>query len=900
MKQAHPELEVAAATSADAGSLVELKTKDGPARERHTVDPRLVRKLAPPRVPPSVVPRARLLDRLEEAVRSASATLVSAPPGFGKTVLLSMWAAETDVAVAWVNLDEDDDESGRFLDAVNAALATVAAGGSPQVAGGSLEIALASAVAADERVALVLDDLHELAGWETLAALERLCRYAPPQLHIVFVTRTDPPLPLHRMRVAGELAEIRAADLAFTPDETAALVAELAPQLDEGTVELLHGRTAGWAAAVRFAALSLAAAPDPHAALAEALAEERAVADYLLVEVLGAQPPEVRDFLLRTSLADALTPELAEAVTGDVRADGVLTELERQGLLVSSLAGDDRWFRYHHLFRDFLRFEAKRQLRAELPEVHRRIAGWLAVHGLERTAIRHAALGQDWDLEAALVLEHWRTLLLFDSAAEIEQLMQRIDAKALPERPALALLKAVALARSGEPAEASRCLAAAEAAPDPSDDLDAFALMCRADDRPPDGRDGRVGRRGTTSAGRRPDRLRRAARAAHRSSVPWRWRASAWRSAGRTSSTRRRSTSSRRSSSPSGRARARRSSARSGTSPSPTPRPGGYAAQPSARATPSGSRTRAARRTPRRPWAPGSRSPGRRTTGTTSRRPRCTWTRPGRSRPRRETGRPWRRPRSSPRSPTPARSAASGAFAARSGDGWPAPPLIAGVMWSTEARLRMSIGDRDAALAALDGHDDLEAASIRARLHLLDGQPWEAIELFEQHGDFEQHGEDDESPLPVRIDAALLEGVARSEVRDADGARRAVERALALGAPDAHRHVFVAGGPAVRSVLVEHVRRGTAHRSFVADVLACFDRRAPKIDLTPPQLLEPLSARERAVLAYLPTMMSNGEIANELFLSVNTVKTHLRSIYRKLGTSRRREAVELARKLQLV
>jgi LuxR family maltose regulon positive regulatory protein len=127
-----------------------------------------------------------------------------------------------------------------------------------------------------------------------------------------------------------------------------------------------------------------------------------------------------------------------------------------------------------------------------------------------------------------------------------------------------------------------------------------------------------------------------------------------------------------------------------------------------------------------------------------------------------------------------------------------------------------------------------------------------------------------------------------------------METALALAAPDSYRRIFVEGGPTVRSALVEHVRRGTAHRAFVSELHACFDRRGPRVDLSSPQLLEPLSPRERAVLAYLPTMMSNGEIASELFLSVNTVKTHLRSIYRKLGTNRRREAVELARKLQLL
>ncbi len=865
-----------------------------PDDERPAVDSRLVRKLAPPRVPPSVVVRARLRDRLEEAVQSAAATLVSAPPGFGKTVLLSMWAAETDVAVAWINLDGDDDESGRFLDAVTASLATVAGGGSPQVSAGSLEVALAAAVAAKERVALVLDDLHELSGRETLASLERLCRYAPPQLHIVFVTRADPPLPLHRMRLAGQLAEIRAADLAFTPEETAALVAELAPQLDPLTVELLHGRTEGWAAAVRFAALSLAAAPDPQAALAEALAEERAVADYLLVEVLGAQPPEIRDFLLRTSLADALTPELAEAVTGDADADGVLTELERQGLLLSSLAGDDRWFRYHHLFRDFLRFEAKRRLRAELPEMHRRIARWLAANGLERAAIRHAALGQDWELEAELVLAHWRSLLLFDSALEIEQLMRRIDAKA-PECPALGLLKAVALARNGEPVEAARCLEAAEAAGEPSADLTAFALMCRS------AIDRLAGDTAASAAaaqrlldvvpiaslGRHELRAQQRALALGGLGV-----AECWENELRAATEHLEE--------------ALELAERQGAS-SAKLRSLGYLALADAAA---GRLRRAAERADqalRLAEARGSANAAE----TLGAQLALAWT----SYHWDELDMATRHVEGALALATaagdrPACSAATLLAAlvdpsaerglrrlrGAAGDGWPAPPLIAQTVWATEARLRVAAGDTGAAAAVLEGHDDLDAASIRARLSLLEGRPWEAIELLERSGE-----EDVEAAsLPVRIDAALLEGVARSEVRDGDGARRAIERALGLAAPDAHRHVFVAGGPAVRSVLIEHVRRGTAHRSFVADVLACFDRRAPKIDLTPPQLLEPLSARERAVLAYLPTMMSNGEIANELFLSVNTVKTHLRSIYRKLGTSRRREAVELARKLQLV
>jgi LuxR family maltose regulon positive regulatory protein len=234
-------------------------------------------------------------------------------------------------------------------------------------------------------------------------------------------------------------------------------------------------------------------------------------------------------------------------------------------------------------------------------------------------------------------------------------------------------------------------------------------------------------------------------------------------------------------------------------------------------------------------------------------------------------------------------------------DGWTPPPPLEEGLAAMPARLLAMKGDLDGASAALeqaangsDGQPQL--AVVRARVLLSSGDPWHAAAVLEplldRSGDFAYYS--------MFLEAHLLDSIALHETRERERASASLERTLDLAAPNRFRRLFVGAGPVMRTMLVEHARGGTHQRAFVGELLAAFERRAPEVERTQVQLLEPLSAREQAILRYLPTLMSNQEIAGELFVSVNTVKTHLRSIYRKLGAARRREAVETARRLELL
>ena len=211
------------------------------------------------------------------------------------------------------------------------------------------------------------------------------------------------------------------------------------------------------------------------------------------------------------------------------------------------------------------------------------------------------------------------------------------------------------------------------------------------------------------------------------------------------------------------------------------------------------------------------------------------------------------------------------------------------------ARVLLAAGDSARARAALADvdPDEPDVALVRSRLLLAGGRPGEALQLL-------AGVEANRCSRAQELEALVLEAVAHHTAHDEASSAHTLTRALALGQSDSYRRPFVDAGPVVRELLVREVRRGTAHRAYVAELLAALDRRAARVEITRPELLEPLSDRERAVLRYLPTMMTNSEIAAELFLSVNTVKTHLRSIYRKLGTTRRRDAVECARRLGIL
>ena len=308
-------------------------------------------------------------------------TIISAPAGSGKTSLLRAWAGRPGqpgrLAVLQVQRDQQDAQQFwlALLGAVRQATGTDSGAEPPaatpdfngQAMAGRVLSELAEARAG---VTLVVDDLHELNSPEALAQLTRLLTSLPPQVHAILTTRHDVRLGLHQLRLAGELAEIRAADLRFSERETRELLDASGITLSEAGVALLHQRTEGWAAGLRLAAISLAGHPDPERFVAEFSGSDRTVAEYLLAEMLERQPPDVQDLLLRTSLPDRVNGELADLLTGRPGSERILLDLEDANAFVESLDPGRTWFRYHHLFADFLRLELRRTLPAQVPVLH--------------------------------------------------------------------------------------------------------------------------------------------------------------------------------------------------------------------------------------------------------------------------------------------------------------------------------------------------------------------------------------------------------------------------------------------------------------------------------------------------------------------------------------------------
>ena len=246
---------------------------------------------------------------------------------------------------------------------------------------------------------------------------------APAELRFVFASRRDPQLGLHRLRLDGELTEIRAADLRLTPAESRDLLAAAGVRLSDPALALLHERTEGWAAGLRLAALSLAGHPDPELFAAEFSGSERTVAEYLLAEVLGRQPKQVRRLLVRTSVLTRVNGELADVLTGGSGGARILRELEAAHAFVVALDAQRTWFRYHPLFADLLRLELLDTAPDEVVKLHGTAASWFAGHGLALEAVRHAQAAQDWGLAARLLFDHWFGLVLDGQAATAYQLL---------------------------------------------------------------------------------------------------------------------------------------------------------------------------------------------------------------------------------------------------------------------------------------------------------------------------------------------------------------------------------------------------------------------------------------------------------------------------------------------
>ena len=855
-----------------------------------------------------MVVRRRLHELLDEGTKRAL-TLIPAPPGAGKTVLLGSWIASGGPPgpVAWLSLDPADADRRRFwravleaLDRAGAGEAVAALAAHPQGRVDRLTSALITALdARDEPVVLVLDDFHEVA--EALRGdLDQLLNHPPPALRVVIATRADPPLRLGRLRLRDQMTEIREPTLAMTFDETLQMLDLAGVSLAEQHARRLWDRTEGWVGALRLAMLSLRDHPEPGRFVDEFAGDDRAISDYLISEVMSLLSPEDRSFVLRTAIAGVLNGDLADALTD--RADGHrrLAELARGGVLLAPLDRRGEWYRYHALFRELLYAELRSDFPDHIPDLHRRTAWWLAGHGDEARALLHAVEAGAWDLAARLAGERWVDLLIRGEVGALRPLIERLPPEWTDRDPELALAIASALLDRGDHAGAERLLVSAEAAADRvAEDREArFAVSFAAlslhvarlrgdltgalETGQALARDGRLDP-GVVDADLR-------ALALVNLGIAELWTGNAEDAARHLE-------------------RGRGAAADAGRdwlallavahlallagTQYDFPRSARHAAAAIALAHQHGWE---------RTWAAGAAFLARATA-------ELLWDRGDDAARSVELARdalhgtqerPLRAGLALVRSRVLARSgnaeAALAVLEAGSEElgAWPLLAAIREQFAAREAMLRAEVGDREGALRALGAADSLAGAVVLAQLQLGDGD-WDAARETVAAWLDERDG----ARTPAAVQAWLVEALALDAAADHDGASAALERALERAEPGGLRSSLLDFGRSLEPLLGRQLRRGTAHRALVGELLDALDGSnggRPH----PPVVIEPLSPRERAVLRYLPTMMSNQEIASELFVSVNTVKTHLKAIYRKLDVTDRREAVSRARSLELL
>jgi LuxR family maltose regulon positive regulatory protein len=429
--------------------------------------PLLETKFYVPRLRRGLVPRPRLSERLDRGAAS-KLMLVSAPAGFGKTTLLTEWLAAGPAApadqrlVAWLSLDRGDNDPASFWAYVIAALRTVASGvGESALAllhalqRPPIETVLTTllndlaAIAAD--IMLVLDDYHVIDAREVQDGMAFLLDHLPPRLHVVIASRADPALPLARLRARGELVEIRAAELRFTPDEAAAYFnGMMGLQLAAQDVAALEGRTEGWIAALQLAALSMQGRADIAGFIAGFAGDDRYVVDYLFEEVLQRQSDHVQTFLLQTSILGGLIGPLCDAVTGHGGGKAMLEALDRGNLFLVPLDDRRRWYRYHHLFADALHARLLDEQPGQVLDLHRRASAWYEQNGEQPMAIGHALAARDFERAAGLVELAIPVMARSRQEATVRGWLEMIPDELIRVRPVLSVGFAGALLTSGE------------------------------------------------------------------------------------------------------------------------------------------------------------------------------------------------------------------------------------------------------------------------------------------------------------------------------------------------------------------------------------------------------------------------------------------------------------------
>lgn len=426
--------------------------------------PILATKLYIPLPRPNIVPRPRLIERLNDGLSSGcKLTLISASAGFGKTTLVSEWIASCDRPVAWLSLDEEDNDPIRFISYLIAALQTFKAGicegtlstlqshQQPQIEM-ALMVLLNEISALPDDLILVLDDYHLLDSKAVDEALTFLVEHQPPRMHLIIASREDPSLPLARLRARGQLTELRAADLRFTPAEAAEFLNQIMGlNLSAEDIAALEARTEGWIAGLQLAALSMQGRSDAANFIKSFTGSHRFVLDYLVEEVLGRQPEHVRNFLLQTAILDRLSSPLCDAVTGQEDGRGMLEALERGNLFVIPLDDQRQWYRYHHLFAEVLQAHLREAQPDRVSTLHLRASEWCEQNGLRSDAIRHALAAQDFEGAAGLIELAWPAAEEGSiQAATWLSWVQRLPEELIRAQPVLNVWYAYALLGRGE------------------------------------------------------------------------------------------------------------------------------------------------------------------------------------------------------------------------------------------------------------------------------------------------------------------------------------------------------------------------------------------------------------------------------------------------------------------
>ena len=884
-------------------------------------------KLEIPGLGLAVSRRARIDELMEQAARHR-VTLVTGPAGAGKTVACASWAAARPAGsrIAWLTVDAGDREPARFWRYLIAALAragAISARDAEQLSGrvlvpqGLAEQVVARVAGAGTQAALVLDDVHELAGSQVLPSLDELVHHAPAGLRLVLAGRYAPGLALAKLRVSGQLADVGSADLACTSREADAYLASLGVAADPGLRAAIMQQSEGWMAGLRLLSMSLRPSPIASARSAssgpvsseprqELAAARELVTDYLCDEILRPLPSWARDFLLRTCLTEMVPPDLAQELTGDSAAAARLEQLSRENGLIHTDGPGHADYRYHPMLRDVLGTVLRRERPEEVPVLLGQVARWHAGRGEVLAAIRAAVRARDWDFGALVLAKASPVAPHGASWDELEDLLGAFPPDHRSGNGVVASALASARLWRGDPDGALPHLDCAESAlsdhdaagPDSAADRLWLAAL-------------QVMRLAGTGADLSPQwALASRAHEESKSAQEHRGTGLLWLALG-CAGLRRLDTQQARSALQhagsqlaAGGLAALRERARSweavahawyGDLATATR----IAAEVAEDLTDTSSdlipilavgqaRAHVARDEPEAATllldkadqaAAATQPAGEPVVGVL-------------------TGMVRTRMAIDEGNAAGARGLVRVLTEAAAGD--PGPGAAVALF---DAEISLAAGEQERARASLAGlttsRPDVAGAEgeiWRARLLMAEGDDKGALKLLEpvMSGTLSA----DAIPITGRLSALLTAVAAHRRLNQATEAAERLEEALALAEPDDQSGPFIAAGPPIRSALTVLITPASRCAGFAGRILDRFDGRLPHAISQPSGT--PLTESELAVLRFLPSHMTNQEIAESLFLSINTIKTHLSSVYRKLGVTSRRQAIAQGRRLDLL